>query len=605
MRYPETFIEDLKRQADIVRVIQDYVPLKKKGVNWMACCPFHQEKTPSFTVSAKGFFYCFGCSAKGNVFNFVMQYENVTFPEAIKIVAEKTGVPLPVMIEDRKFEERKQESDEIFELNLHALEWWEAQLEEGGPERAAAREYIEGRGITDETRKAFRLGFAPDRWDALLSFLKQKGATEAQIERSGLVSKNEAGKIYDRFRGRIIFPVFDVQGRAVAFGARILGAGEPKYLNSPETPVYTKGKHLYGLYQNREGIRQRKFVILVEGYLDLIIPYQFGVRNAVASLGTALTPEQAKLLGRFARKTVVNYDGDSAGVKAAKRAIETLLAEDFEIKVLVLPGGADPDEFIRANGVSGYNELRGKAQPHLQFILDQAVRQRNLLRPADKAAAVEEVLPYIFAVRNSIQRREYFDIAMNFLRVEDASLKNELWRSVKTGVKAEIINAKQRVTARIAGAKPTLAERQLLELLAHDGELRKIILPRLEIADYEALASAAIFRALIEIEETGEEITAETLLARTEDDPFANDFSGEILMSEPQRAEGEAIDDSLLKAERCLVALRLMALDRATTELGVEIANAEREEDTERLEKLILERSELIRKKNALSSLKF
>jgi DNA primase len=604
MRYPQTFIDDLKRQTDIVRVVQDYVQLKKKGANWMACCPFHQEKTPSFTVSPKGFFYCFGCNAKGNVFGFVMQYENVTFPEAIKIVAEKTGVPLPQMIDDSRFEARKQETNEIVQLNSWAAEWWENQLQENNAEAKAARDYIESRGITDETRKVFRLGYAPDRWDALLNFLKQKGATDSQIEKSGLVSKNENGKVYDRFRGRVIFPVLDVQGRPVAFGARILGAGEPKYLNSPETAVYTKGKHLYGLYQSREEIRKKKFVILVEGYLDLIIPYQFGVRNVVASLGTALTPEQSKLLARFARKVVVNYDGDSAGVKAAKRAIETLLTEDFEIKVLVLPDGADPDEFIRANGVSGYNELRGKATPHIQFILDQAVRQRNLLRPADKAAAVEEVLPYISAVRNSIQRREYFDIAMNFLRVEEASLRNELWRSVKTGATVDTKRMRRDVVRSI-GAKPTMAEQQLLELLVHDVELRSEILSRLEVTDYEALALAAIFRALFEIEESGGEVDMENLLARTEDDPIANDYVPLLLMSDPQRADGEAIDDTLLKAEKCLVVLRLMALDRKIAELGVEIEHAERNGDMKQIESLIIERTELTRKRVALNNLRF
>jgi DNA primase len=605
MRYPQTFIDDLKRQTDIVRVVQDYVQIKKKGANWMACCPFHQEKTPSFTVSPKGFFYCFGCNAKGNVFSFVMQYENVTFPEAIKIVAEKTGVPLPQMIDDSRFEARKQESDEIIQLNSWAAEWWENQLQENNAEAKAARDYIESRGITDETRRAFRLGYAPDRWDALLNFLKQKGATDFQIERSGLVSKNENGKVYDRFRGRVIFPVLDFQGRPVAFGARIMGAGEPKYLNSPETAVYTKGKHLYGLYQSREEIRKKKFVILVEGYLDLIIPYQFGVRNMVASLGTALTPEQSKLLARFARKVVVNYDGDSAGVKAAKRAIETLLMEDFEIKVLVLPDGADPDEFIRANGVSGYNELRGRATPHIQFILDQAVRQRNLLRPADKAAAVEEVLPCISAVKNSIQRREYFDIAMNFLRVEEASLRNELWRSVKTGAKIDATRMRHNVVRSI-GAKPTMAEQQLLELLVHDVELRSEILSRLEVTDYEALALAAIFRALFEIEESGGDVDMENLLARTEDDPTANDYVPLLLMSNPQRAvEGEAIDDTLLKAEKCLVALRVIALDRKIAELGIEIEHAERNEDMKQIESLIIERTELTRKRNALNNLRF
>src|SRR5215213_5713117 len=425
MRYPQTFIDDLRRQADIVRVIQDYVSLKKKGANWMACCPFHQEKTPSFSVNpSKDIFYCFGCAKGGSVFNFVMEIERVSFPEAVRIVAEKANVPMPAMVEDNKFEARKKESDEVVELNSWALAWWEAQFAQDNKEARAAREYLEGRAITDETRKAFRLGYAPDSWDALSSHLKQRGATSAQIERSGLVVKKDAGGFYDRFRGRLIFPVMDAQGRAVAFGGRTLEPqGEPKYLNSPETAAYTKGRHLYGLNLSRDEIRRRKFVILVEGYLDLIIPFQAGVRNVVASLGTALTPEQAKLLGRFARKVVINYDGDRAGVQAAGRATETLLAEDFEVKVLVLPDNADPDEYIRRNGVEAYQELRGKALPHITFALNQAVRDRNLHRPAEKAEAVEEVLPYVRAVRNPIQKREYFDIAMDALRVEERTLR--------------------------------------------------------------------------------------------------------------------------------------------------------------------------------------
>ena len=303
MRFPQTFIDDLRRQADIVRVIQDYVALKKKGANWMACCPFHQEKSPSFSVSpSKDIYYCFGCHKGGSVFNFVMEIERVSFPEAVKIVAEKTNVPLPVMVEDKKFEARRKEADEIIELNSWALEWWASQLEQNTAEARAARDYLMSRQISDETRKSFRLGYAPDSWDALSAHLKQRGASVSQIERSGLVVKKDSGGFYDRFRGRLIIPVLDAQGRAVAFGGRTLQAdGEPKYLNSPETAAYTKGRHLFGLNLARDEIRRRKFAILVEGYLDLIIPYQFGVRNMVASLGTALTAEQAKLLGRFAR----------------------------------------------------------------------------------------------------------------------------------------------------------------------------------------------------------------------------------------------------------------------------------------------------------------
>jgi len=603
MRFPQTFIDDLKRQADIVRVVQDYMALKKKGANWMACCPFHQEKTPSFSVSpAKDIFYCFSCQKGGSVFNFVMEMERVSFPEAIKIVAEKVNMPLPQMEDDKRFESRRKEADEVIELNSWALEWWEGQLAEGNAEAKAARDYIEGRGISEETRKMFRLGYAPDSWDGLGSYLKRKGATAAQIERSGLVVKKDAGGFYDRFRGRVIFPVLDAQGRAVAFGGRVMQTGEPKYLNSPETAAYTKGRHLYGLHQTRDEIRRKKFAILVEGYLDLIIPYQFGVRNAVASLGTALTPEQAKLLGRFARRVVVNYDGDRAGVSAAKRAIETLLAEDFDTKVLVLPDNADPDEFIKTSGVEAYNERRGAALPYIQFVLDQAMRDRNLRRPADKAAAVEEVLPFIRAVRNKIQKREYFDMVMDALRVEEPALRRELWQTVTktaTGDK-NAANTMQDKVVRAESAPLTVAEQRLLELLVHDAELRRILLPRIEPEDYEDLPTAGIYRALTEIEAAGAEIDFSSLGARTENDPVAADLVPLLLMSEPERAEGEAADEVLAEAESCLLTLRLMKVERRLKDLAMEIVAAERAGDDERRDKLVMENLAWTRRRSTL-----
>jgi DNA primase len=600
MRFPQSFIDDLRRQADIVRVIQDYVTLKKKGASWMACCPFHQEKTPSFSVSpAKEIFYCFGCQKGGSVFNFVMEIERVSFPEAVKIVAEKTNVALPAVVEDQKFEDRRKEADEVIKLNGWALEWWETQLEENTREARSARDYLAGRQISEETSKAFRLGYAIDSWDALSSHLKQRGATPGQLERSGLVVKKDNGGFYDRFRGRLIFPVFDAQGRAVAFGGRTLTEdGEPKYLNSPETAAYIKGRHLFGLNQTRDEIRKRKFAILVEGYLDLIVPYQFGVRNMVASLGTALTADQARLLARFARKVVVNYDGDSAGVKAAKRAIETLLAADFETKVLVLPSGTDPDEFIRTHGVEAYHERRGTALPHIQFVLDQAVRDRNLLRPADKAAAVEEALPFVRAVRNGIQKREYFDMVMDALRVQEPALRRELWQSLKSN-ESDARNVKQTII-RATGAKPTVAEQRLLQLLVQHKDVRRAILPRIETADYEELPTASIFHALFEIEEEGTEVDFTALGARIEDDPPAAELVASLLAGQSDHPEDEAVDDELAIAESCLYTLRLMSVDRRINELRAEQAAAERIGDTQTSDRLAAEDLELARRRNTL-----
>ncbi|MDQ2974323.1 MAG: DNA primase [Acidobacteriota bacterium] len=591
MRYPQTFIDDLKRQADIVRVVQDYVQLKKKGSNWMACCPFHKEKTPSFSVSpAKEIFYCFGCHKGGSVFNFVMEMERVSFPEAIKLVAEKSGVPLPVLVDDSRFQARRQESEEVIELNKWALEWWEQQLESSAEGRIA-HDYLKGREITDETRKTFRLGYAPDSWDALSIYLRQKGATQEQIEKSGLVVKKEEGGSYDRFRGRLIFPVMDIQGKPIAFGGRTLRNEDAKYINSPETAAYIKGRNLFGLNLTRDEIRRQGFAILVEGFLDLIVPYQFGIRNVVASLGTALTPDQVKLLGRFARKVVVNYDGDLAGVQAAKKAIEILLAEDLEVKILVLPDSSDPDEFIRKSGVSEYQRQRGEAQPHIQFVIDQATRDRKLSNPADKEAAIDEVLPYIRAVHSRIQKREYFDIAMDSLRIGDAALRRELWQQVRGAGKAGSIASRD--FARPSQVTP--AEERLLSLLFADEDLRHGVLPMLQTEDYEDLSTAPIFRALLDIERENIEIDFDSLCLKIGANALSTALLPMLLMSESLHASNEHY-----APEECIYTFRLMKLQHRIDEIKAELATAERGGNAEKVSRLAIDQTELEKRRSAL-----
>jgi DNA primase len=337
---------------------------------------------------------------------------------------------------------------------------------------------------------------------------------------------------------------------------------------------------------------------LVEGFLDLIIPYQFGVRNVVASLGTALTADQARLLGRFARKVVVNYDGDRAGVQAAKRAIEILLPEDLEVKVLVLPNKADPDEFIRQQGVSEYQRLRGDAQPHIQFVIDQAVADRNLHRPAEKAEAVEEVLPYVRAVRNRIQKREYFDIAIDALRIGDMALKRELWHSVRSGASA--VDVKQKVVGG-SEVKPTVAEQRLLELLFADEKLRHAILPRLSQDDFADLPTAGIFQALLDSDRDGSALDYADLSQRTEGDTVASELLPLLLMSDSLLIDDQDPDGRRLSAERCIDTLRLMKVDRRINELKTELAAAERNGDNARLGQLSIEQIELQKKRNALS----
>lgn len=614
MLYPQHFIDELKNRADLVRIIEPYAQLKKKGANWMGCCPFHQEKTPSFSVNpAKGFYKCFGCGKGGSAFNFVMEMEGLNFPEAIKRIAEISGIPLPEPIDDVKYEQtkkRKQEqkalADQVIELNQYALEFWENHLQENNAHSKAAREYLEKRELSPETIKTFRIGFAPDSWDALMSHLKSKGADEKLIEQSGLVSINEEKKrVYDRFRGRVMFPVLNVEGKPVAFGARILAQGEPKYLNSPETPAYVKGEHLYGLFQCKEEIRKRKTSILVEGYLDLIALYQAGVKLCVASLGTALTEKQAKLLHKFARKIVVNYDGDKAGIKAARRAIEILLTEDYEIDVLVLPGGQDPDDFVKSNGLASYrNQYKSYTQPFFQFVLDNAISERNLLKPKDKAEAIEDVLPVITTVRNPIQKRDFFDQAMNFLRVEDAALKRDLWKTVKLGGNFDSATIKQSV-ARATQIRQTIAEQRLLEMLIHDAELREMILLSLEETDFEDLATASIFRALLTIRQNGGEVSAETLSKLTANDALVEDILPVLLMSEAPREPDEAIDEVLAEAERCVFALRGMAIARRISEVSNQLILAQQNGNESLVGRLSQEQINLERLKREIENANF
>ena len=601
MLYEQYFIDDLKNRADIVRIIQPYAELKKKGANWMGCCPFHQEKTPSFSVSpAKGFYKCFGCGKGGSVYNFLMEMEGLNFPEAIKRVAEISGVMLPEPVDDKNYEqsrkrsaEKKQLADQIIELNQIALDFWERELQKKNAKAKAAREYMEQRGIADEVQKAFHIGFSPDKWDGLLNLLREKKIDDKLIEQSGLVSVNEEkDRVFDRFRGRIMFPVLDVDGRPVAFGARAMGADEPKYLNSPETAAYTKGEHLYGLFQGKDDIRKKKFAILVEGYLDLIALAQFGITNVTASLGTAFTSEQAKLLSRFTKSVVINYDGDAPGRAAAQKAILELLQKQLKIKVFVIPNGQDPDDFIRANGANAYNELRGKARPFNYFIFENAIRHRNLSMPIQRMEVVQELLPYVAAVPVGNERRLFFDEVVRECRVDDESVRKQLWSLVRDGKPSDASEIKKTVN-RFLGAKITIAERHLLELLVFDRDLRDIILPQLEPSDFEELSTSEIFAAFNAIHAAKQEITPETLLEHIGDDEAAVDFAHTLLTGQPRRNKEDAIDGALHDAENCVFALRNMAIANRIMEISRDATLAEQAGNNALFSELTFEQLEL------------
>src|ERR1700737_4902078 len=363
-----SFAERVKQQADIVRVIGEYVRLKKSGQNFTGLCPFHAEKSPSFAVHpVKQIYHCFGCGVGGDVFKFVMEVDKVAFPEAIRIVAEKCGIAIP-RPKERSPEERKENQQRTLLVEMHreAQTFFVQQLT-GTAEGKAARAYLEDRGLDKDAIERFGIGYAPSGGEVLLRFLKSK-YKEPVLNESGLVSRDQSGRMYDRFRRRITFPISNESGKIVAFGCRALGDDQPKYLNSPETPIYSKSNVLYHLDRAKEALRRSDFAVLVEGYMDAIAVARAGISNVVASCGTSLAEPQIKLLGRFTNRVIVNYDPDTAGQTATERSISLLLGQDFEVRVLALPGKADPDKFIREQGADAYIKLLKEAPPYADYL---------------------------------------------------------------------------------------------------------------------------------------------------------------------------------------------------------------------------------------------
>jgi DNA primase len=597
MRIPKGFSEELRQQADILKVIGDYVSLKKKGNNFWACCPFHGEKTPSFSVNpSKGFFKCFGCGKAGDAIKFVMEIEGASFPEAIQTVADKCGIAVPVVENTAEMEARDRQRVDLLQINKWAAEFFVTNLHESA-EGHRALEYLEGRGIEEATRHAFKLGYAPNSWDALSGYLKKQGVSIPQIEASGLVSLKESGGFYDKFRGRLMFPICDAQGRVIAFGGRVMGEGEPKYLNSPETAVYTKGQHLFGLHQARDAVRKQGYAILVEGYLDFLIPFQAGVKNLVASLGTALTEQQVRLLGRYAKKIIVNFDPDTAGVNATKRSLEMLLTEGFKVNVLSLPEDLDPDEFIRARGADEYLKLLKGSQPFMDYIVDEAMRNHDQSRPAGKLATVNEVLPYLKLVSDKIERAEQINLIADRLKIENKLLLNEFRKAAST--------KQERMSERAVKATLSLqaAERKLLEILLNHLPLRRRLMQQLTEEDYAGLRTEQLFRLLFEFEQHQTEPTYGALTEALDDEELAQDLLPQLMItSESETTEIEVLKRLLSEAMGCLQSLRLLRLSERQTQLQREINRAQRDKDTERMNELMLLKLELAKQERELAN---
>lgn len=492
-----SFADRVKQQADIVRVVGDYVRLKKTGKDFAGLCPFHQEKTPSFTVSPiKQIFYCFGCGKGGDIFNFVMDIEKCEFPEAVRTVAEKCGISIPRPRERSPEESREnQQRKLLLEMHREAQAFFANQIA-GTLEGKAARAYLEDRGMDGKTIDRFGIGYAPSDGDALLRVLKRKKYAEQSLVESGLISRGEdGGRLYDRFRRRITFPIANDSGKIVAFGCRALGDDQPKYLNSPETPIYSKSNLLYHLDRAKEALRRSDFAVLVEGYMDAIAVARAGISNVVASCGTSLADPQIKLLGRFTKRVIVNYDPDAAGQSATERSISLLLEQDFEVRVLALPPvgdkKADPDLFIRERGVEEYTQLLKNAPPYVDYLIARA-RQMDLTTGEGKRRAVNFLLPYVQKIPNSILRSEWATRIAQQLRLDEPVLRAALSKAARE--RRSEVKLQPELVSR--SAKPV--ERRLIRMLAESQGFRRELAQQLQSgALHQHLETEKIFAALI------------------------------------------------------------------------------------------------------------
>jgi DNA primase len=427
---PEGLIEEIRSAADIVTVISEYIELRKRGQNYWGRCPFHTENTPSFSVNNdKQMFYCFGCGTGGSVYTFLMKIRNISFLEAVSMLAERAGISLPEKQQNSQERLARKKQLRLLDLLALAAEYFQKNLAKQ-PDVSPALAYLKKRGIDEQTAKAFKLGLALEAWDHLISFLFQHGFAPQEVHAAGLALPREKGDgFYDRFRGRLIFPIMDQQQRIVGFGGRVLDDSFPKYLNSPETHFFQKSKILYGLSLAADAIRQTGYAIIVEGYTDAIAAHQYGFNNTVASMGTALTRDQAQLLKRYARDIVIAYDADAAGEKAALRGLELLQEVGCRVKIAVLPAKMDPDCFIRKKGVAAFKELvEKKALSLIVYKLEREIVVHNVELIEGKVDVVNRLLPDLERLENAIEKSQYIKLIASRLDLAEDTIYAELNR---------------------------------------------------------------------------------------------------------------------------------------------------------------------------------
>lgn len=485
MQFSKEFIEQVRAGNPIVDVVGSYVPLTRKQNNYWACCPFHEEKTPSFSVSPdKEFFYCFGCHAGGDVFQFVQKIENISFPESVEKLAERIGLEIPKTDLSPAEREREEERQRLYEICDLAASYFHNCLTKTRM-GAAGVDYFKKRGLSAQTIVDFKLGFAPPQWDRLYRDFRERGYREKDLIKSGLcLTKN--GKTYDRFRGRCIFPIRDDKGRVVAFGGRIIEEGEPKYLNSPESPIFHKGDLLFAMERARKEIRKTKQAVLVEGYMDVVGVHNLGVTNVVASLGTAFTQRQAQLLRRICDVAIVAYDMDRAGREATRRAIAIARETGLKLRIATLPDGKDPDEYIKQHGANAWEDVIAMAQNVLDYRLDEIIAAHDATSTDGKNMIVQEFVPEIMQTDNAITIDSYLRRLATRLRMNENIVRSEAQKIAKAQAKnVYIAPAGNRAeTAEAPRVTPDPAEDDAIRLLFSGSAQRQDLLDQLTIEDF-------------------------------------------------------------------------------------------------------------------------
>lgn len=491
MLYPQELIDEIRTQNDIVNVISEYIALKPKGSSYFGLCPFHNESTPSFSVSAdKQFYYCFGCGESGNVYSFIMRMENCDFPEAVKRLADRAHISLPEPEYSAEAARAERLKQQIYEMHRAAGRYYYAALHSRNGERAL--KYLNERGVKEEIQKRFGIGYAPSGRDHLCRYLKEKGFSTDAMIKSGLVMASKDGKgLYDRFFNRLMFPIFDLQGRPIAFGGRVIDKGEPKYLNSPETVVFNKSRTLYGM--NFAKAARKKEIILVEGYMDMISIYQAGFPNVVAGLGTAFNNDHARTLRKLADSVILLYDSDEAGTRAALRAIPVLVNNGFDVKVTQVKGAKDADEFIKKYGAEAFGKLIVDAVSHITFRIGCAGKNYNLENADHRVRFAEEAAKILADVANDIERDVYTKETAAVCGIDEAALRSRISR-IRDASESEFLMEAEKKRKRVYSDKEsrdirpkgiTEAQKTILSMALENDKVLKAVFSVLKPEEFE------------------------------------------------------------------------------------------------------------------------